>query len=299
MVMLKHVSVWLILLWLSETCAFDVVRDPVVDLMSSSDHQEDSSPQTTQEIQQDADGRSADLKLSNFEPLRLGSKPRVLNHHPPVLSKATDLLDKVLANGQTEYRYETGGNMSWVSGEAHAWCRCSNLVTHDVKYAYGLSDSDFSSWLGSSSPTAARYYDSIVNQAALSNKIRFQKVSKVTEIAAGDLLAMKYPDGSSSTGHIVIAAASAQSMTTKSPTASDTTQYSLLILDCAKSGHGSDDTRKMHPNSFGSSGLGRGTMRLYANTDGTVYGYTWSTYSNSRLYPQSERAVAIGRLVVS
>src|SRR5215470_1690819 len=39
---------------------------------------------------------------------------------------------------------------------------CSSFVTRVLKQAYGWSNTDFSTWFGSSSPTAAKYHDAIV-----------------------------------------------------------------------------------------------------------------------------------------
>jgi hypothetical protein len=167
--------------------------------------------------------------------------------------------------------------------------QCSSFATRVLKQAYSWSDSTFQAWMGSKSPTAAKYHDTI--QAGNG----FSLVQNIADIQPGDILAAKYPEGSSSTGHVMMAYGQAQPRTAAAPLVTGTFQYELLVIDSSQSGHGPNDTRRM-PDGSWDTGVGIGTLRLYADNAGSITGYTWSTYSNSVYYDQATRNLVVGRL---
>ncbi|WP_438000965.1 hypothetical protein WMF26_15555 [Sorangium sp. So ce185] len=74
-----------------------------------------------------------------------------------------------------------------------------------------------------------------------------------------------------------------------------TAQYAVEILDSSSSGHGETDTRR-NPDGSWHDGAGAGVMRLYADEDGQIAGYTWSEDASSVYHPTSDHALVVGRL---
>lgn len=168
--------------------------------------------------------------------------------------------------------------------------QCGTFLTNLLKQAYGWNSTVFKNWFGSTSPSAALYHDAI----AAGNG--FTATNLVRNIAIGDVIAIKYPSGLSATGHVMLVRGLPQEMTAKEPLVPGTRQYAITVYDSSQSGHGPDDTRKMADGSW-DDGVGAGVFRLYADevTD-EIVGYTWSTYSNSIYYSQSERHLVVGTL---
>ena len=167
---------------------------------------------------------------------------------------------------------------------------CASFVTRVLKQAYGWSSTHFTTWMGSTSPTSAKYYDAIVAQN------RFTRIVAVSQIAAGDIVAAKYlaPDAGV-TGHLMIAASAATPRPPSAPIVVGTTQYEIQVIDSSKTGHGTTDTRRRADGTY-EDGVGRGVLRLYVSTSGIVIGYSWSTLSVSVFYDASTRPLVIGRL---
>lgn len=203
--------------------------------------------------------------------------------------------EAIVQNVTPEYNeYGTNPNYIYWAGVNGAMTyenrtQCSSFVTRVLKQAYGLSDNDFLAWMGAKSPQAAAYHDTI--QAG----INFIAIENVNDIQAGDIIAVKYPAGLSSTGHVMMARGKAVARNATSPLVRNTVQYEIQIIDSSQSGHGPFDTRLQADGSW-DTGVGMGIFRLYADMTGNIQGYTWSTYSNSVYYSQSIRHLVVGRL---
>jgi hypothetical protein len=186
---------------------------------------------------------------------------------------------------------------------------CSSFITRLLKRAYGYSSADIKKWMGTTNPKAATYFNAITEQK------HFQSIAHINEIKPGDLFTIKYlenaqngtdesepnvdenpsdvtqcPRRSRATGHIVLIRQAAVVHPSSPPLQPNLTQYSLKVIDSSRSGHGCKDTRLL-PNkscsdsdAWGNGGVGQGTMRLYADSDGTIAGYTWSLRSKSTFY---------------
>lgn len=189
--------------------------------------------------------------------------------------------------------YDTKANLlTWTgqNGASSYACStdCSGLLTGLLKQSYGYSATYIKNWTGKSDPYASNYYNEIVTQD------RFIRVQNVAQITQGDIIALKYPIGSSSTGHIMIADGPATVRVATAPLVTGTVQYEIPVYDCSSSGHGSSDTRYMSSSSW-DDGVGRGVFRIYTDASGAMVGYTWSTYTNSVYYNQTQRQLAVGR----
>ena len=114
----------------------------------------------------------------------------------------------------------------------------------------------------------------------------------VEDLKPGDIVAVNYGTDHKPTGHVMmIDRAPAHDAT--SPIEPGLQQYEAAVIDSANSGHGSLDTR--FAGGLRTTGAGCGALRLYANADGTVAGYTWSTKRVSQFYPVADRKIAFGR----
>lgn len=189
--------------------------------------------------------------------------------------------------------YDTKANLLTWTGQNGATAYacstdCSGLLTGLLKQSHGYNSTFFKNWTGKTDPYASNYYNEVVTQD------RFTRILNVNQIAIGDIIALKYPTGSSSTGHIMIADGPATIRTASAPLITGTIQYEIPVFDCSSSGHGSTDTRYISSASW-DDGIGRGIFRLYCDAAGNLVGYTWSTYSNSVYYSQSQRQLAVGR----
>jgi hypothetical protein len=167
--------------------------------------------------------------------------------------------------------------------------KCASFITLLFMKAYDWSGSYFKDWMNSTSPTASAYYDTIKSQK------RFVSIAKVEDIQPGDLIAIKYPRGSSVTGHMMLANGTATRIASTMPVISETYQYELKVIDSSQTGHGSTDTRLKEDGSY-NQGAGIGVFRLYANNMGDIVGYTWSTSSGSQYYDLKARPIIVGRI---
>jgi hypothetical protein len=165
---------------------------------------------------------------------------------------------------------------------------CSSFVSRLLERAYGVGTSDLLSWTGLAEPQAKDYF------AAISAGRGFTRVSRVGDIVAGDFVSLDYPPHNRPTGHIMLADSAPLYREAVAPLRAGTRQYSLHVIDCATTGHGKQDTR-IAPGGW-ARGVGRGTIRLYTDDDGTIVGHTWSRKPRSRFYATSERAMVVGRL---
>ncbi len=166
---------------------------------------------------------------------------------------------------------------------------CSGFLTQVLMQGHGFTGDDIAAWLGSTSPTAVAYHDAIVAGDG------FDRISTVDRIAPGDILAIRYPEDASMTGHVAILQSAATLRVASAPTVSRTRQFEVWVADSSRAPHGPLDTR-MSPDGTSLTGAGLGVMRLYADNAGRIVGHTWSTSSGSLFRDQSSYHVAIGRL---
>jgi len=217
---------------------------------------------------------------------------------PPYLTNAENLVIDLLQSEQGATAnnwpnvYGLPAFITWSGAQSKAKTECSSFVTLLWQHTYGWTASDFHNWMGSTSPDAAKYHDTIVAQNG------FQRLQLVQQIQPGDILAIVYyPELQSPSGHVMIVQDLPQT-NSSAPLVASTRQWTVPVIDSSSSYHGTSDTRYAHP-----GGIGHGIFRLYANSDGTVMGYTWSLLgtSMSNYVPQatstnSGRHLVIGRL---
>jgi hypothetical protein len=210
---------------------------------------------------------------------------------PAHLVWAEDLLDNLSPALNT---YEGGSTyITWAGVDGAAeysnHTMCNSFVTNLLRNAYDLTESDVKAWLGAKSPLAAQYHD----QIALQNG--FDLIPTVDAIEGGDIIAIRYPEGGSVSGHVMVAEGPAVARAASSPIVAGTFQFEVPVMDSSSSGHGALDTRRQADGTY-QRGAGAGTMRIYTDGDLNIVGYTWSTYSSSSYRAQSSYHLVVGRL---
>jgi hypothetical protein len=166
---------------------------------------------------------------------------------------------------------------------------CTGFVTILFRQAYGWDDAYIMQWMGSTGPTVAKYHHAILTGNG------FDPVPTVADIEPGDVIVILYPAGSTASGHVALVEDWPTLRGSSSPVVSGTYQFSVSVADSTKQGHGLGDTRRKLDGTW-NPGAGIGTMRLYADADLRVVGYTWSTLASSVFLSQSTHNMAIGRL---
>jgi hypothetical protein len=213
---------------------------------------------------------------------------------PLHLSQARQLVTSL--NGASENVYGDGKrHIDWTSTPAAARTVCASFVTLLLQHTYGMNASDFKSWMNTTNPEAADYHDAIVARNG------FKRVLHITALRPGDIIAIKYTDhhlssnGVEDTGHIMIVDDAPVQIDNKRPIVTGTQQYTVSVIDSSASGHGPMDSRASSDGKL-MGGIGRGILRLYANTDDRIVGYTWSDLSKSPYFCGPNRDIVAGRL---
>jgi hypothetical protein len=120
--------------------------------------------------------------------------------------------------------------------------------------------------------------------SAESAKQHFQRVLRIQDLAAGDIVAWDKPEDvtSSNTGHVMIVSAAA--------TLRNDNSWLIPIVDSSAAAHGKDDARKrLH-----TTGIGRGTIVLDADASGAPIAYRWSELRSSRRHTTK---IVLGRVL--
>jgi hypothetical protein len=164
---------------------------------------------------------------------------------------------------------------------------CSSFLSRLLGHAYEVTPEQLAAWTGHREPHARDYY------AAVAAGRGFTRIETVDAIRPGDVVAIAYPPGSGSTGHVMLVDGFPEARDATPPLRAGTRQFALAVIDSSHSVHGPADTRGM-PKRHG-TGVGRGTFRLYADPSGNIVAYAWSLLPGSRLQDVRVRTLAIGR----
>ena len=213
---------------------------------------------------------------------------------PKHLEQAEQLVDNLKGVKQNVYG---GGkrHIDWDADRCAARTVCSSFVTLLLEHTYGWSGERIKTLMGSGNPQAEDYHDAIVSRNG------FKRIIHVTAIRPGDILAVKYTgyhvttSGVEDTGHVMLVDEAPTLIDDATPVISGTRQYTVTVIDSSASGHGPTDTRHM-PGGHFTGGIGRGTIRLYADSDDKIAGYTWSNTPKSEYLTAPERDIVAGRL---
>lgn len=221
-----------------------------------------------------------------------GSEPREGRDH---LWWAERLLSE-LDDTNTRYVYQRHARgIAWKghgSDSTYAYTDCSGFLNGLFQHVYGFDATALRNWLGvdaqKTGPTANRYYSTIVEQRG------FVRITKMSDIRPGDILAILYPDDNRNTGHVMLIRSVPQEIDPLPPRVDHTDQWKVSVIDATVSPHGRQDGR-CRSNGICWSGLGSGEIRLYGNAAGEILGYSWSLAPKSRFISLTSRPLAVGR----
>ena len=164
---------------------------------------------------------------------------------------------------------------------------CSDFVALLFEHTYHFTPKQMADLTGKERPFANTWHDAIA-----AGRGGLRQVTHLADARPGDLLAAEFPPGAGDSGHVMMVEQLPVPHPASSPVVAGTRQWDVTIIDSTKSPHGPADTRK----ASAATGVGRGTIRIYTNPDGTVAGYAWSDSDKTAYRPMAERNLVIGRL---
>jgi hypothetical protein len=239
-----------------------------------------------------------------------GSGRSAIDQRVPHQRAAEELIDHLNAIGwpwaRKYNRYRQGQEETIVRWGQPGWpatynnvSQCASFVTETLKYTYShwATPSFFRTHFGNYSPFARDYHDAIADD---DNPVpHFKRVTKVTDLRPGDLIAIKYPESKDPTGHVMLVhRATGREQT--GPALDGARSYVVEVIDTTKDAHGSvgqsgayRDTRITA--SAKETGAGYGHMVFYANKDRVFAGYRWSVTSH-QIVPVEKHPVIAARI---
>ncbi|HYV37892.1 MAG TPA: hypothetical protein VE988_19560 [Gemmataceae bacterium] len=190
---------------------------------------------------------------------------------------------------KTSYKNGTG-KVSFVEPmECHT--DCSGFLNYLLKYTYDYNDDQLQKWFSAKRPQANKYHDVITKE------IGFKQITLIQDTLPGDLMAIKYLVRKDHTGHAMLVSGTPKKMRPTEPLIPETVQWEVKVIDAFLSAHGPTDKRYQKGNDDRDhGGLGEGILRIYADKEGKVAGYSWSTLTTSRFVEPAKEHLVIGRL---
>ena len=118
----------------------------------------------------------------------------------------------------------------------------------------------------------------------------FKRILFVADVRPGDIyahamLSKQDQAETGTTGHVMIVDTAPRKIAPQPPLVAGTEQYALDVIDSNEEMLGSDDTRVAHGSK---PGLGRGTIRMYADADGRLVGWA-RTFRKAIFYSYDPR----------
>lgn len=143
---------------------------------------------------------------------------------------------------------------------------CTSFLSLLIEEAFDVPPVLFAATLGSMRPNAARYFE------AVQHGLLGAPVERVSELLPGHLGFIRYsPPRNGFSGHSFIVAGVPVDTGERFGTHS---VWALPVVDSVRGSHGEGDTR-YEPTTGGRGGIGRGVMRIVADSHGRPSGYLW------------------------
>lgn len=201
-------------------------------------------------------------------------------------------LQKKVNQQNTNYRHKDN-IISWGDDGTPVQCYtdCSGFINALIKKTFSWGENDFKKEFGHKRMYAYHYYQ------AITTGNHFQLVKNINQVQPGDIIALQYADRSEhddNTGHIMLIASLPQSYKPSTIVLPNTLQYTIEVIDCSKSAHGKNDSRRL-ADGGDYSGLGKGSFRLYTNMQGNIVAYSWSDGNPKEGFDPYENQLAVGR----
>lgn len=128
----------------------------------------------------------------------------------------------------------------------------------------------------------------------------FTRIRDVRQVKPGDLLAhamlnVEDQKQTGTTGHVFLIDSPLRPIAPRAPLVSGTRQFEVAVIDANDEHLGADDTRLADP-ARRVTGLGRGTIRLYVDGDGTLVGWARTFRDTRRFFSYDPRFPSDTRL---
>lgn len=184
---------------------------------------------------------------------------------------------------------------------------CSSFCAALLRKVYELDKAELKDLFTEEWPEADEFFEGISDGKA------FEVIESIKDGEPGDFLVIDYQSEKEiPTGHVMLISGEPEKVASLNPKSfpfsyhDEATQTSLNvpsvfewhvpIIDSSKGPHGKTDTRfQSGEDEANDDGVGEGVIRLLSDKTGAIVGYTWSTYSSSKLWLASERPFVIGR----
>jgi hypothetical protein len=209
--------------------------------------------------------------------------------------------------GDTDEVGEVGATPSSIAGSAGLFAEASRVLqtmtassyshkTHVVGTVYELDCSGFVDLLLArvepvalaelraatvKRPLAKHFVQFLSSDSA---KQHFQRLTRIQQLAPGDIIAWDKPEDvtSTNTGHVMLVSAP--------PEQRKENLWAVAIIDSSAAPHGSSDAR----NHAHTTGIGRGVMLLEADPSGAPIAYHWTEARSSRRHATN---IVLGRVL--
>lgn len=121
----------------------------------------------------------------------------------------------------------------------------------------------------------------------------FTRITKVQDLKPGDVLAhamlnVEDKKKTGSTGHVFLINGHPKQVAPRKPVVEETRQFEVSIIDSNEAYTGDDDSRLSDPSNK-VKGLGKGTIRLYADTNGELVGWATTFKTSTRFFSYNPR----------
>lgn len=128
---------------------------------------------------------------------------------------------------------------------------------------------------------------------SIENEAGFKRIEKIETIRPGDVLAHSMLNAadqrnSGRTGHVLLVNSQPKLIASRKPVVASTRQFEVSIIDSSDDYSGDDDTR-LADAAHKITGLGRATIRLYADEKGEVVGWARRFAKSDRFFSYSPR----------
>ena len=121
----------------------------------------------------------------------------------------------------------------------------------------------------------------------------FKRIRTIEDIRPGDLLAHAMLNAedrkqTGTTGHVFLFNSRPQQIAAREPVVVGTRQFEVSVIDSNEEHVGDDDSRLIDPSNR-IAGLGTGTIRIYADTNGELVGWARTFARSTRFFSYSPR----------
>ena len=197
-----------------------------------------------------------------------------------------------IAPGDTSYRHKNGVVWKNAQPSSHyeAHTDCSGFINALLEKAESPAINYLMKTASRRYPPRAKEY-----AALITSQEGFQSIPILSDVAPGDIIAIKYPADRKDTGHVMLidSIPVLRNKPTK-PIVHGTQQWEVTVLDSTKSPHGSSDSR-INPDGSKRNGVGRGSIRIYTDEHNKPLGYSWSSSATSVFHASALTPLLIGR----